>query len=121
MTASFRIETPGTETQLFYAVLFQYDLVASPEKKARNFIRFGKKKRSLETMAGFGRTFPATEPEKRSWGKRRRIFNFLRFGRSLGMEGEREGSMGGGVVVGGAEAGELTAHRTDRADGIEGK
>ena len=74
--------------------MFQYDPVARPEKKARNFIRFGKKKRSLETMAGFGRTFPATEPEKRSWGKRRRMSNFLRFGRSLGVEGEREGNLG---------------------------
>ena len=45
-------------------------------------------------MAGFGRTFPATEPEKRSWGKRRRMSNFLRFGRSLVVKGEREGNLG---------------------------
>ena len=88
MTTCFRVEIPCTEITLFYTFLFQYDPVASPEKKARNFIRFGKKKRSLETMAGFGRTFPATEPEKR-----RRMSNFLRFGRRLGVEGGMEGSL----------------------------
>ena len=50
------------------------------------------KKRSLETMAGFGRTFLATEPEKRSWGN--------------GGEPEDGGREGG------AEAGELITHRT---------